>query len=34
MGIEEEFNIQVPDEETEKLKTVAQAVAHIKAKLG
>lgn len=29
MGLEEEFEIQIPDEEAEKITTVEQAVAYI-----
>ncbi|NLC56212.1 MAG: acyl carrier protein [Armatimonadetes bacterium] len=34
MALEEEFDIEIPDEESEKIKTVGQAVTHIKGKLG
>lgn len=31
MALEEEFDIEIPDEEAEKLQTVGQAVEYIKA---
>jgi acyl carrier protein len=31
MALEEEFDIEIPDEEAEKIQTVAQAVDYIKA---
>ncbi|HPX03172.1 MAG TPA: acyl carrier protein [Synergistaceae bacterium] len=34
MGIEEEFDIEIPDEDAEKLTTVGEAMNYIKAKLG
>ncbi len=34
MAIEEEFNIEIPDEDAEKLTTVGAAVEYIKNKLG
>lgn len=34
MGIEEEFDIEIPDEDAEKLITVGEAMNYIKAKLG
>jgi acyl carrier protein len=33
MALEEEFEIEVPDEDAEKLQTVGDAIAYIKAKL-
>lgn len=33
MALEEEFNIDIPDEQAEKIKTVGEAIAHIKAKV-
>ena len=34
MGIEEEFDIEIPDEDAEKLTTVGEAMAYGKTKLG
>lgn len=34
MGIEEEFDIEIPDEDAEKLTTVGEAMDYVKAKLG
>ena len=34
MGIEEEFDIEIPDEDAEKLTTVGEAVNYAAAKLG
>ncbi|MGB6976170.1 MAG: acyl carrier protein [Gammaproteobacteria bacterium] len=34
MALEEEFNIEIPDTEAEKIGTVQQAIDHIKAHLG
>ena len=34
MGIEEEFDIEIPDEDSEKLTTVGEAMSYVKAKLG
>lgn len=34
MGIEEEFDIEIPDEDAEKLTTVGEALQYVKAKLG
>ncbi|AER66833.1 acyl carrier protein [Thermovirga lienii DSM 17291] len=34
MGIEEEFDIEIPDEDAEKLTTVGDAMEYIKNKLG
>lgn len=31
MALEEEFDIEIPDEEAEKIQTVAQAIDYIKA---
>ena len=33
MALEEEFEITIPDEEAEKIKTVGQAIDYIEAKL-
>jgi acyl carrier protein len=33
MELEEEFEITIPDEEAEKIKTVGQAIDYIEAKL-
>lgn len=34
MGIEEEFDIEIPDEDAEKLTSVGEALNYIKNKLG
>jgi acyl carrier protein len=34
MGLEEEFDIEIPDEDAEKIQTVEQAVAYIDQKTG
>ena len=34
MGIEEEFDIEIPDEDAEKLTTVGEALPYVKTKLG
>jgi len=34
MGIEEEFDIEIPDEDAEKLTTVGEALTYVKTKLG
>jgi acyl carrier protein len=34
MGIEEEFDIEIPDEDAEKLTNVGEAMEYIKNKLG
>lgn len=34
MALEEEFNIEIPDEDAEKIKSVGETIEHIKAKLG
>ncbi len=34
MGIEEEFDIEIPDEDAEKLTTVEEAMNYVKSKLG
>ena len=34
MGIEEEFDIEIPDEDAEKLTTVEEAMTYVKTKLG
>ena len=33
MGIEEEFDIEIPDEDAEKLTTVGEAMSYVKTKL-
>jgi acyl carrier protein len=34
MGIEEEFDVEIPDEDAEKLKNVGDALAYVRQKLG
>ena len=34
MGIEEEFDIEIPDEDAEKLTTVGEAMSYVKTTLG
>lgn len=34
MGIEEEFDIEIPDEDAEKLTTVGEAMEYVKVKIG
>jgi len=34
MGIEEEFDVEIPDEDAEKLTNVGDALAYVKEKLG
>lgn len=34
IGFEDEFEIQIPDEDAEKIQTVKQAVDYIEAKMG
>jgi acyl carrier protein len=34
MAFEEEFNIEIPDEDAEKVQTVGQAVSYIEGKAG
>lgn len=34
MGIEEEFDVEIPDEDAEKLTNVGEAMAYVKTKLG
>ncbi len=34
MGIEEEFDIEIPDEDAEKLTNVGEAMNYVKSKLG
>ena len=34
MGLEEEFDIEIPDEDAEKLTTVGEAMDYVKGKLG
>ncbi|MEW6724633.1 MAG: acyl carrier protein [Bacillota bacterium] len=34
MTFEEEFNVEIPDEEVERLRTVGQVIEYIQAKLG
>ncbi|WP_064119778.1 acyl carrier protein [Pseudomonas fluorescens] len=31
MGLEDEFSIEMPDDEAEKIKTVGQAIAYVKS---
>lgn len=33
MGIEEEFDVEIPDEDAEKLTNVGEALAYVKSKL-
>lgn len=33
MALEEEFDIEIPDEQAEKIKTVGEALEHIKTKV-
>jgi acyl carrier protein len=33
MAMEEEFDVEIPDEDAEKLQTIGSAVAYLKAKL-
>jgi acyl carrier protein len=34
MGIEEEFEVEIPDEDAEKLKNVGDALAYVRKRLG
>jgi len=34
MAFEDKFDIEIPDEEAEKLRTVGDAIEHLKSKLG
>jgi len=34
MGLEEEFGVEIPDEDAEKIQTVEQAVKYIEQKVG
>ncbi len=34
MALEEEFDVEIPDEDAEKIKTVGEAIAYIKEKSG
>ncbi|MDR3321389.1 MAG: acyl carrier protein [Synergistaceae bacterium] len=34
MGIEEEFDVEIPDEDAEKLTNVGEALTYVKSKLG
>jgi acyl carrier protein len=34
MALEEEFGLEIPDEEAEKIKTVGDTIEHVKSKLG
>jgi acyl carrier protein len=34
MAMEEEFNIEIPDEEAEKIQTIADATAYLRAQVG
>ena len=33
MALEEEFGLEIPDEDAEKIKTVGMTIAHVKSKL-
>jgi acyl carrier protein len=34
MAMEEEFDVEIPDEDAEKIQTIGAAIAYLKAKLG
>ena len=34
MAMEEEFNVEIPDEDAEKIQTIGAAIAYLKGKLG
>ncbi len=34
MAFEDKFDIEIPDEEAEKLRTVGDAIEHLKSKIG
>jgi len=34
MALEEEFGMEIPDEEAEKIKSVGETIEHVKSKLG
>ena len=34
MGLEEEFEIEIPDEDAEKLRTVGDAIGYLNSKMG
>ncbi|MBD3224953.1 MAG: acyl carrier protein [Caldithrix sp.] len=34
MAFEDKFDIEIPDEEAEKMRTVGEAIQHLKEKLG
>ncbi len=34
MAMEEEFNVEIPDEDAEKIQTIGNAIAYLKGKLG
>jgi acyl carrier protein len=34
MGLEEEFDVEIPDEDAEKITTVQEAISYIEAKTG
>ena len=34
MAMEEEFNVEIPDEDAEKIQTIGAAVAYLKGKIG
>jgi len=34
MAMEEEFNIEIPDEDAEKIQTIGAAIAYLRGKLG
>jgi acyl carrier protein len=34
MAMEEEFDVEIPDEDAEKIQTIGSAIAYLKSKLG
>ena len=34
MAMEEEFNVEIPDEDAEKIQTIGAAIAYLKGKVG
>ena len=34
MAMEEEFNVEIPDEDAEKIQTIGAAIAYLKGKIG
>ncbi|HDQ25166.1 MAG TPA: acyl carrier protein [bacterium] len=34
MALEEEFGLEIPDEDAEKIKTVGETIEHVKSKIG